>query len=93
MDVTSPHPGAYPESPRTKDALITEDMPRGTGTQNKDQMLQQKMLLYSYHLGNSKGFRASVPGTRTETNICFLYCLTVIIHLTIKGCLESNLVK
>ena len=42
-----------------------------SGTRVKDQILEQKCLKSSYHLGNYKGFRSSVPGTGGRTNIYF----------------------
>lgn len=63
--LTSPHPEALQEttlSPlmRIKDAPVTQEIPRSfvSGTGFKDQILEQKMLLALFHLGNT-GFRSS----------------------------------
>lgn len=36
-------------------------------------ILGRKMLQWSYHAGNYKGFRHCVPGTRAKTNVHILY--------------------
>ena len=48
----------------------------GSKTQNK------RRSKCSYHLGNYKGFRSSVPATGPEINIYSLYYLTVILTRT-----------
>ena len=67
--VTSPLSKSPPtESPvRTKDTAITWKIPRDLGilsrTRVKDHILEQKMLVVSYHVENYKRFRSSVLGT------------------------------
>lgn len=36
-------------------------------------MNNKRYLFHSYHLGNSKGFRKSAPGTRIKTKYIFLF--------------------
>jgi len=70
--VISPHPEAIQEpkvsSIEQKTLLSPRKFPKGfrsstTGTKVKNQILEQKIPLDSYHLRNYKDFRSSVPGT------------------------------
>ena len=64
-----------------KDIIITQEIPKDLGdwcweAGSKTKYQNKRCSQCSYHLGNNKGFRSSVPGTGVETNVYIFNYLT-----------------
>ena len=68
---------------RAKDTAATQEMPRDFGALpqeagSKTKYSSRRCFSRSYHLGNYKGFRNLVLGTRGQRSVCLLHCRQIL---------------